>query len=120
MIPLWSVAFSIMGWCLPIAGNYLDFVNSDGVLYFSELHIVQNECPDVITETIRIQLTLEHEPILDSVSEGCVDGFVKLQQHFQSKLGRDLTTLYQFVQALLKCITKSCISVQLVIHFDHK
>lgn len=38
----------------PIAGDYLDFVHLDQICHLPELHIIQNEGPHIVTESIGV------------------------------------------------------------------
>lgn len=76
---------------LSVAGNNLDFVGFDQLLNLPELDIFQHKGPHIVAEAICAQVPrLEREPRLYPVGERIVDGLVKLKQHFQCKVWRDL------------------------------
>lgn len=79
---------------LAITGHNLDSVRFGEFHHFPELHIVQHQRPDIVTEPVRVQFgRFECDPGLDTIREGCINRLVELQQDFQSKAGSNLAVL---------------------------
>lgn len=74
----------------------LDLVHLGKFVHLPELDLVQHQRPNVVAEPVRVQLgRLEGHPGLDPVREGCVDGFVELDEHADGQGRRDLTVLFE-------------------------
>lgn len=87
---------SISAHTLSVAGHNLDPVGLCEFHHLPELHIVQHQCPDIVTEAVRVQLgRLECDPALDTVRQGCVDGLIELQQDLHGQTGSDLAVLME-------------------------
>lgn len=53
------IQFVLHGFALPVAGDDLDFVDLHQVGHLSELHIVQDKRPHVVTEPVGVERTLQ-------------------------------------------------------------
>lgn len=72
----------------------LNLVNLSEFVDFPEFNVVQHQCPDVVAESIGIQLgRLEGYASLHLCVESRINGLVELQQHLESQLWCDLTVL---------------------------
>lgn len=53
------IQFVLHGFALPVTGDDLDFVDLHQVGHLSELHIVQDKRPHVVTEPVGVERTLQ-------------------------------------------------------------
>lgn len=53
------IQFVLHGLALPITSNDFDLVDLHKVSHLPELHIVQHKCPNVVTEPVGVQRSLE-------------------------------------------------------------
>lgn len=64
---------------LPIAGDDFDFGLANLLAHFPEFGGIHDECPHVVAEAIRVQVSFEGELGADASRQRRIDGFVKLQ-----------------------------------------
>jgi len=76
-----------------VAGDDLNLVHLGDFLAFTELDILEDKRPDVVAESIRVQIALEDELVLHPIGQGIVDALVKLKEDPERQIRRDLTQL---------------------------
>ena len=83
----------------------------------SKLHFLQHECPDIVAESVSVELVrLEVELVLDPGGQSVVDGLVKLNEDPQGQGWTQHLKLHQLIQTLLKRGSKGRVSVELIWH----
>lgn len=79
---------------LAITCHNLHLIHFGKFVDFTEFHFVQHQCPNIVAETIGVQFAgFECNTSLDTLTEGIVDAFVKLQQDLKCQCGCNLSIL---------------------------
>lgn len=87
-------------WLGTVAGNDLDSVRTQVFILKLKGGILDDECPDLVAEAIRVEMTLEREARLDFFLQRFGGGTVIVCEDLHGELRRESTFLNHVVQGL--------------------
>lgn len=79
-----------------------------------ELDILDGEGPDIVTEAVCVEVTLEGEPGLDTIGDGLDEGFVEVGDDLHGELRFDLVAADEVVEGICERGTDAAGTVELV------